>query len=348
MRPVYVRGCAVVRTWADASRNLTEFIYQGVAKALADAECTASDVDGVVLGAHDVVDGRGLTSMVTAPGAAAYLKDEVRLSEDGATAMVVGVARVRAGTNNVCVVAAWGRASEGQPDAISHALFNPFFARPLGLTELSVSAMRAAAALRHFPDYREWRDQVAYQRAHIGGPPQRRPARAIPLNVDDMPTWADVVAAVVLTAEPGPVEVRGVGMSTEPYEIGDRDLLGFPALTRASATALDMAGTTIADIGIFELDGLTTFDDALAVEAVGAAPPGQGMRFLAQSNSVNQDGGSAAGYCAPAMGLLRVAHASLALRWGPHELALATGSSVVAAQTQASIVLRRTGNEVFL
>lgn len=346
MRPVYVQGCAVVRSWADASRNLTELIFQGVSQALTDAGLTAADVDGVVLGAHDLVDGRGLTSMVTAPGAAAYLTDEVRLGEDGATALVLGAARVRAGGSDVCVVAAWGRASEGSPDDISNVLFNPFLTRPLGITELSVSALRAAAALRAFPGYGTWRGEVGRRRAAVAGPADRRPSRALPLDYDDLPTWSDVVAAVVLTAAPGPVEISGVGLSSEPYEIGDRDLIAMPALSAASAAALRMAGTTIAEMGVVELDGLTSFDDALSLEAVGAAQRGDGMRLLAQRATVNRDGGSAAGYCAPAMGLVRVAHACQALRDGGHDQALATGSSVVAAQNQAAVVLRRAGSEV--
>jgi hypothetical protein len=94
----------------------------------------------------------------------------------------------------------------------------------------------------------------------------------------------------------------------------------------------------VADVTVFELDGLTLFDEALAAEAVGAAPPGDGMRLLATSAQVNPDGGSAAGYGAPAMGLVRICRARERLLAGGG-LALATGSSVVAGQGQAAIVL---------
>ena len=92
---------------------------------------------------------------------------------------------------------------------------------------------------------------------------------------------------------------------------------------------------------MLELDGLTLFDEALAAEAVGAAAPGEGMSLLAAgSPRVNPDGGYAAGYCAPAMGLVRVARAAARLRAAPgRQAALATGASVVAAQVQAAVVL---------
>ena len=68
-------------------------------------------------------------------------------------------------------------------------------------------------------------------------------------------------------------------MSTEPYELGDRDLLG---LRLRAASARPRRGRGRAeDVDVLELDGLTLFDEALAAEAVGAAGPGQGMSLLA-------------------------------------------------------------------
>jgi acetyl-CoA C-acetyltransferase len=343
MRPVYVAGSAVTRSWADASRNLTELIFDGVTAAMTDAGLTMAEVDGVVLAAHDLTDGRGLTSMVTAPAAGAYLKDEVRLGEDGASALALAAARIRGGHSEVCVVAGWGRASEGSPDDIARQLFDPFTARPFGLTELSVSAMRASAALRAFPGYGTWREEVAARRS---GLPARQVAKgSYPLQPGDLPVWSDVVATVVLTAAPTAVQVLGVGMSTEPFDIGARDLVGMPALAEAGERALRMAGIGMDAVGIFEVDGLTTFEEALGLEALGVADRGRGMQVLAQSPAVNADGGCAAGYCAPAMGLVRISRAHHALSTGTHRYALATGSSVVAAQTQAAIVLGRTGSE---
>jgi hypothetical protein len=69
------------------------------------------------------------------------------------------------------------------------------------------------------------------------------------------------------------------------------------------------------------------------------------MSLLANSDRVNPDGGGAAGYCAPAMGLVRIARAAGRLRADRRRdatttrLALATGASVVAAQVQAAVVL---------
>lgn len=339
MQAVYVNGAAVTTTWADARFSLTDLIYDCVQKALADAGIRAADLDAVVLGAHDVVDGRGLTSMVTAPAAAAYLKDETRLGEDGASAFVLGDARVRSGSVGTCLVAAWGRASEGQIDRISNALFDPFTTRPLGMTEMAVSGLRATAALASFPAYDEDRQRAAQSRARPPDEGGRVPSAPWPLRSGELPVWSDLVAAVVVSNKPSPVQVRGLGMSTEPFDIGDRDLLGLPALRQASSQALRAADLMIDDVDVLELDGLTLFDDALAVEAVGAAAEGQGMRAIATGRGVNVGGGSSVGYCDPAMGLVRIATARERLIAENADAALATGSSVVASQNQAAVVL---------
>lgn len=70
------------------------------------------------------------------------------------------------------------------------------------------------------------------------------------------------------------------------------------------------------------------------------------MKLLALSSDVNADGGCTAGYCAPAMGLVRISRAHHALAGSEHRYALATGSSVVAAQTQAAVALGRTGTDI--
>ena len=204
MRPVYLHGSAVSTTWRDASRSLTDLIFDCVSAALREAGLRAADLGAIVLAAHDLVDGRGLTSMVTAPAAAAYLRDETRLGDDGALAFVLGDARVRSGSVDTCLVAAWGRASEGPVDEISHALFDPFTARPLALTEIAVSGLRAARCLGDYPGYDRCRGAAAARRG-ARPDPARTPAAAWPLRAAELPVWADVVAATVLSSSPGPV-----------------------------------------------------------------------------------------------------------------------------------------------
>jgi len=343
----YLRATSTRASWADAQRSLPELIFETVHEALERSELPFSEVDSVVLAAHDMTDGRSLTSMTTAPPAGAYLREEIRFSEDGAAALSGALARLQAGHGRNVVVAAWGRASEGEQHKISNALFDPFFARPLGMTELSVSGLRASMALRTYGAYAEQRAAAAEWRHALAADTVRGPARQdipLPLREDEVAAEADVVCAMVITTEPTDIEVAGTGTSTEAYWPGDRALLECTALREATARALRMAGRDAADVGHFEIDGATVFDEALGLEAVGAAAPGKGMAMLAGDGPVNADGGYAAGACSPAMGLVRIAVAAQALRAsgsdGP-QVALASGSSTVAGQVQTATVLAR-------
>ena len=166
-----------------------------------------------------------------------------------------------------------------------------------------------------------------------------------PLRDEEGPKWGDVVAAVIIGRRPGPVRVAGVGHSTDSTQIGDRDLLGMPALTEAVRAATAGAGIALRDIGVIELDGLTLPDEIIAMEALGLCGPGDGFRAYAASRRINQSGGAGAGWCYPAMGLVRLAEAYLRLRepgGGPghgRKAALATGNGAVGARTTAALVL---------
>jgi acetyl-CoA C-acetyltransferase len=289
--------------------------------------------------------------MTTAPAAGAYLKEEIRLGDDGAMALAVAAAQIEAGQATTCIVAAWGRASEGDPERISGALFDPFFAKPLGMTERAVSALRASMALRNWPAYGASRGDAAQRRTDLveaHGGTVRGPVGPVPgpLRESEVAPAADVVCATIVTARATDVAVTGIGMSADPYWPGDRDLSRMPALERAAGHALTGAGCEVAEIGIFELDGPTLFDEALALEAVGAAARGEGMRSLAVDERCNPSGGYAQGACAPAMGLVRALAAARGLRGrgggvAPQGLALASGGSTVAGQTQVAAVLER-------
>jgi acetyl-CoA C-acetyltransferase len=349
---VFVEGVALEIGWRDSKRNLSELIFDTVKCAIDDAGRRLEGIDSVVLAAHDLVDGRSLSSMVTAPAAGAYLRDEIRYGDDGAGAFAAAVTRIEAGECDRTIVAAWGRASEHDVDAVSRTLFDPIFLRPFGLEELHVSAMRAQA----------WRQQggnlgdaqAAAQRRQRAAANNPRALRSggfksvpsYPLRADDLPLWADMVAAVVLSPEPTGIRLGGLGQSSEPYWIGDRRLEKAPALAQAAARALGEAQCGIDDIDIFEIDGLTLYDEAAALEAIGVAPGGKGLEVLARDGRCNPSGGGAAGYCAPAMGLTRIIEAVLQLQGragqnqaGSPRRAIATGSSLAAAQTQTAIIL---------
>jgi acetyl-CoA C-acetyltransferase len=349
---VFIESAALDIGWRDETRNLSELIFRTVRRALDDTRDGLAGIESVVLAAHDLVDGRSLSSMVTAPAAGAYLRDEIRYGDDGAAAFAAALVRIEAGEATRSIVAAWGRASEHDVDAVSRALFDPFFQGPLGLDELQVSALRAQSWLQaggrrgdHALAAERRRAAAAANTRAVRGA-TRRSAPSYPLGQDDLPVWADVVAAVVLSSKGGPVRVRGMGQASEPYAVGDRRLRAMPSARRACDLALGEAGFGLADLDLLELDGLTLFDEAILLESIGLAPLGEGFSVLARDGRINASGGGAAGYCAPTMGLARIVEATLQIQGRAGSIqrsgvrrALALGSSLVAAQTHTAIVL---------
>lgn len=349
---VFIESAALDISWRDQTRNLSELIFSTVRRALDDSREGLTGIESVVLAAHDLSDGRSLSSMVTAPAAGAYLRDEIRYSDDGAAALAAAVVRIEAGEATRSIVAAWGRASEHDVDAISRALFDPFVQGPMGLDELAVSALRAQSWLAAGGRRDDHAEAVRRRQAAAAANPRavRGPTRHVtasyPLGADDLPVWADVVAAVVISSKGGPIRVSGMGQSSEPYAVGDRDLRGMPSARQACDQALAESGRSLAEIDAFELDGLTLFDEAILLEAIGLAPAGAGLSALARDARINASGGGVAGYCAPAMGLARIVEAGLQIQGRAGGVqrpgvrrALALGSSLVAAQTHTAIVL---------
>jgi hypothetical protein len=271
---VFIEAAALEISWRDESRSLSELIFDTVKRAIDDGGRGMTGIGSVVLAAHDLVDGRSLSSMVTAPAAGAYLRDEIRYGDDGAAAFAAAVVRIEAGEAERSIVAAWGRGSEHDVDAVSRALFDPLFGMPLGLEELHVSGMRAQSWLHAGGrlDDRIGASQRRQDAARINPRALRRDSRmsqpCYPLATADLPRWADVVAAVVISSRPARVRVTGMGQSSEPFAIGDRQLAMMPGLRDAGRFAFAEANVSASAIDLAEIDGLTMFDEAIARRVV--------------------------------------------------------------------------------
>lgn len=348
---VYVHGVAITIGWADERLSLGDLIFNGVSAALADAKLSMAQMESVVLASHDLVDGRSLSSMVTAPPAGAYLRDEIRLSEDGLAALSLAAARVEAGECEYSVVAAWGRASEGDFARISRRSFDPAMVQPFAVDEFGVSAMRLSAWLATHGPAGEARSRAGAVRersaAHRRLPTTKLVSMPAPLMSNDAPRPADIMVAAIVGRASAAIRIAGVGHGTDLTAIGDRDLKRCTALADAAAIASGAAGIAPDGFDLYELDGATLADEALAVEAVGVAAPGQGFAARATDPRINRSGGGAAGWAYPANGLLRFADACLQMRGeagaiqlpGRPRTALATGLSTVAGQAAVVVAL---------
>ncbi len=345
--PVTVEGVALQRSCADQTRSLPELIFDCVRAALADAGVRMADVDSVCIAAEDLIDGRSLSSMITGPAAGAYLREEIRLSEDGLAALSLGTAQIQSHDFDRVVVAAWGRASEGDPQRSGARSFDPFTEQPLGLSELAVSALRACAYLKRQAGDMPRRAEAGQARADRAAANPRAAARAVrtvpapfPLRPAELRTETDAVAAVVLGRAPAGIAVTGVGHGTESWHLGERDLTAMASAGAAARAALAQSGLGWDDLGVLELAGTTLFDEILLLESIGLAETGTGAVTFLTDPRINPSGGGAAGDCEPATGLLRFAEAVLRLRGGlAHPAGLVVSGSALAGQTHTAVVI---------
>ncbi len=339
-------GVGMVTGWADASLSLTDLIFKATSAAVRDSGVDMKRIDSVVLSAHDLVDGRSLSSMVTAPAAGAYLRDEIRLASDGLAALSLASARVEAGETDYSIVAAWGRASEGNYARTSQAAFDPLFEQVFQPDEFILSALRLSAwGMRHGMPGQARLDAAAVRKARALTNPRAisdgvRFPLAAPLIAEDAPLMADIAVAAIIGRGPGPVRLAGFGHSAASALIGARDLVEAQPLVDAVGRAASRAGFGTGDVDLFCLAGPTLSDEALTLEALGIAAPGSGYATYAAQAHINPAGGSESGWCFPTCGLVNAVEAYLQLtgRAGPCQItpgpkrALVTGVSAMGGQ----------------
>lgn len=353
VEPVQILGVAIVTGWRDASLSLTDLIFQATSAAVADSGVPIEAIDSVVLAAHDLVDGRSLSSMVTGPAAGAYLRDEIRLASDGLAALSLACARIEAGETDYSIVAGWGRASEGDFLRTSQTAFDPAFEQAFRSDEFSFSAWRLSAWATTYGVAAQDRATAARaRRARAASNPHAiatgmRPPLAAPLNAEDAPRMGDIAVAAIVGRAGGKVKVTGLGHGTASPVIGARDLLGAAPLVDAVTLATGQAGRQTDSFDLYYFPGPTLSDEALALEAVGLAAPGHGFAAYATRTDVNPGGGSEAGWCYPTCGLVNAVEAYLQLTGraggcqvdGSPRTALVTGVCAMGGQAAHAAIL---------
>jgi acetyl-CoA acetyltransferase len=352
LNQAFLQGADISVGWQDATFSLSDMIFHCVSRALQHSCITIEQIDSVVLAAHDLVDGRSLSSMVTAPAAGAYLRDEIRLADDGLAAASLAAARIEAGESEFSIVAAWGRASEGDYCRTSKTAFDPFLLQPFGLNEFDVSAARLSKWISTYGSQHDARSKAAQTRFRRCRHNPRAlkieaqvPRVHFPLMEVEAPRFADVAVALILGRRETAIRVAGIGHATESGSLGDRDLLAMRAIRESAVRAQAVLGQRKVDL--YELDGATLSDEALALEALGLAGPGEGFLTYASSPHINPSGGGTRGWCFPANGLVNLAECYLQLAGragaiqvrGDPKWALATGCSPMGAQIAHAIVL---------
>ena len=354
--------------------SLQELIFEAASLALADAGVRRQDLDSVVLAAKDLVDGRGISNMQNAGPAGSYLKDEIRVANDGLYALILAYMQIVSGSSNLALVVSWSKCSETNLDAISVAEFEPFFQRPVGLSEKVALALQAHEVLGRFERARAAASETVCRaraaalhnaRAHLRRAVTRAEVEASepvswPLRQLDLCPASDGACALVLAARdraatlcPTPAWILGVGWSSDGYEIGERSLSDSPSARRAADEAYRGASLASArDIDVVELVVRSSFQEMVVLDALGLCAAGEADRVIVEGRGddgalrLTPSGGALASNPVSAVGLVAAAEVASQVmgRAGGHQvddvrLGLAHGTSGQCLQSNGVVLI---------
>jgi hypothetical protein len=152
---VAVIGSAIHAPRDAKQRSLEEAIYAVGQSALLDAGLVIDEIDGIVVGANDQLDGRAISIMMASGSVGGVGRDILSTPSAAEHAFVLGALRVSTGQFRTQLVVAW---SPTEVTSISEALrlgTDPYFHRALPLDELSAAGLQATALESAAPGVRE-------------------------------------------------------------------------------------------------------------------------------------------------------------------------------------------------
>jgi acetyl-CoA C-acetyltransferase len=367
-----VIGCAIRPAIAARDRSLEEIIYDTTQQALADAALTIDDIDGIIVGCNDQLDGRAISVMMASGAVGGVDRDILSTPSGSEHAFILGALRVATGQFRTQLVIAWSPTEASSIQEVERLGADPYFHRALPLDELSAHALQAGALWQKMPGIGDVAAAVLAKNRHHGAlaypdpllPQEPGPARwPLDAGMTTRPITgcvAMVLATEDFIAERGLTDVawiRGMGWATEPSFLGDRDLSTAPALAAAALQAYKEAGIIdpLAQLDVVEVTDATPYAELLAYEALGLCDRNEWLAKVAAGTfaiggqlPVNLSGGVQTFNPVYCTGLIRFAEVANQVRGraGAHQhkdtrSGLAQAGSGFAMQYQAAIELDR-------
>ncbi|MBJ2154292.1 thiolase C-terminal domain-containing protein [Variovorax sp. IB41] len=294
---VYVLGVAMHPGSASIDdKRLEEIVHDTARAALDDAGITRADIDHVTLGGCDELDGRGITSMLMAAPAGAYLRDEMRVTDSGLMALCMGALRVATGRFDCGLVVSWNQTSIGSVEEVTRMRAEPFTLRPMGLNRAVTDGLFAQAVARGTGTTEAEVDARVQRRMTAAeSNPRRASSRgrhtdagqpsgyvAYPLSGRQRAPVTDGAAALVLVSEQWlaahpqarPIaRIGGAAWGVDSYRLDGERLGSLAVYKKAFADALARAGLdSLAELDAVELEAQDGWYDAAFDKALSAPP----------------------------------------------------------------------------
>ena len=254
---------------------------------------------------------------------------EVRAGDgSGGAAIAIANKLIKSGLKRVLVVGSDKANDFHAKHAVSHlsTLIQPYESM-YGLTYSALHALAAKLYMRKFgvthEDLLQWSvlmhdHATAVPHAQLRFPITLKKAIngtmvSDPLNLFDSHPFSDGAAAVMLTSESSPVEIR-TSSSSHILSASKRDL----TFMISTKKALEKLGVEVETIEGFEVFDPFSIAGIVALESLGLAERGKGTRVLDElGNAINPSGGlKARGHPIGATGVYQVAEGFLAITRG--------------------------------
>jgi len=324
--------------------TFSDLIYEVTVKALEDAGMTIQDIDNVVTVSNDFWDGRTISSMAVQDACGSRHKDISTVEGDGLFGAFYGAMRILSGSFSTTLVVSHMKGSEGRMNLITNAMFDPIYARSLGMDAVTSAAMQARAYMDTFGVTEE---QCAKVSVKNHGNAMQNPFAQLPMKITvedvmqsrmladpikllDASPVTDGAAAVIVANEEGakrgkmaPVWIQGVGHCSDAYHLGDRDLARSPALRAAAQKAYAMAGVSdpLKEIDVVELYDAFSYMELMWLEGLGFCQEGEAGRLMDQGETeksgalpVNPSGGCLSAHAVMVAGMARLVESVLQVR----------------------------------
>jgi acetyl-CoA C-acetyltransferase len=365
-------------TKIDAARTdakLDDLVFEATSKALIDACLNRKDIESVVIAPCDEFDGRSISSMLLATSAGAYLKDEIKVTDDGAYGVIMAAMRILSGLFDLSLVVSWCKMSEAPTSDVMRMRWDPFYHRPFGMNHITTTGLMAGAYMNKYKILPDAAAKIVLKNRSNGAKNKNAhlrervtleeikssPVVSWPLRALDCAPESDGACALVLASEKKanelgrrPIWLTGFGWAIDSYYLGERKLYDSPSLKTAAKKAYKMAQIKdpFKEIDVAEVSDFSSYHELIAYEGLGLCGSGKaadlvekGFTKFSGSLPINPSGGLLSGNPYTAAGLFRVAEACLQLmgKAGDHQVA-----GVTKALAQASTGFCAQGNAVFV
>jgi len=338
-----------------------------------------TDIDTTIIDSNDFMDGRTISNVFLDPPSGAYMRDESKVEMDATNAVIYACMRILSGQYDTALIMSLALTGyQVSPYLYIEYTLNPTYDRQVKLlNELNAAALQARSYLDKFGYSEELLDDIAAQALANAALNPNQSRRISGVNKDEVAASAfyyeplrelhcypptDGGCAILLASEEKakeltdkPVWIKGMGMSTETYYLGERDLFKSLSASQAAKRAYELAGVKKPekDIDIAEISALFAHQEPLLAEALGLMDEGKadkaykdGVTAIDGKLPLNPSGGALGGHPVSVTGALRLVEAARQLRGeaGDNqvkkaELAVVHGQDGVCAQQNAVLVL---------